>query len=304
MDVVFLLNMFCNGMILLLTRYFIRSNSSKKRIILATFVASFFVLFQAYLSTGILSSLLIKLLYSIMIIIVAFGYDGVIPFIKKWTLFYFVSFSIGGAILGLHYLVEDVFIYGKQQMMLTAENIYGEEVHLTFILIAFPVFWYFTKRKLDEHVETKIKYDQFYEIVLTLNGQSIATTGYIDSGNHLIDPISRRPVILCDAEYLKQFFSIKDWNTLSTSIKKDQLHELPPILDQKLFIVPYQGVGGTSNYLYCLKPESLTIMYEGKTLETNQVLVGIQLNSLTETKAYHCLLHPQLIYFSYENPAS
>lgn len=304
LDVIFLLNMICNGMILLLTRYLVRSNTSKKRILFSTLIASFIIFFQGHLSNSLLFSLSIKILYSMVIILVAFGYGGIISFIKKWTLFYFISFSIGGAILGVHYLLEDVLIYGNHQMMLTAENIYGEEIHLSFILVAFPIFWYFTKRRMDEHVETKIKYDQYYEVILTLNGQSIRTKGYLDSGNHLIDPITRRPVVLCDTKFLNKFFNEEDWNTFITSIAEEELSIVPPTLEQKLFIVPFQGVGGITNYLYCLKPEALTIFYQGKILETSRVLVGIQLQSLTENNAYHCLLHPQLIYFSNENTAS
>ena len=291
-------------MVLLLTRYVMRLNTSNWKIVFGATIASCFLFLQVYLSSQLLLSLFMKVILSIIIIIITFGYKGGGSFFKTWTAFYFISFALGGGILGVHYLLNDGLSYTNHKVMLTAKNMYGDDVHIAFILICFPLIWLFIKRRMDDHVRIKIKYDQIYDVILAINGQSIRTKGYLDSGNHLIDPITRRPVVLCDTSFLKTFFPQDEWIQFIDCLRKHQLDEPPHLLKQKVFIVPFQGVGGKTSYLYCLKPESLTIFYQGKVLETNHVLVGIQLESLTENNAYHCLLHPQLIHFSNEGSAS
>lgn len=297
-------NLLCNSMVLWLTRYVMRLNTSKWKLFFGAIVASCFLFLQVYLFSQLLISLLMKILFSIIIIIITFGYKGVGSFFRTWTAFYFISFALGGGILGVHYLLNDGLIYMNHKVMLTAKNMYGDDIHLAFILICFPLIWLFIKRRMDDHVRIKIKYDQLYEVILTINGQSMRTKGYLDSGNHLVDPITRRPVVLCDMSFLKAFFPQEDWIPFMDCLRKNQLDQIPLLFKQKVFIVPFQGVGGKTSYLYCLKPELLTIFYQGKILETNHVLVGIQLDALTENNAYHCLLHPQLIHFSNEGSAS
>ena len=300
LDFILLLNVIFNGMILILTNYMIRSHTSKVRLLLGSVLATLLVPLELFYPETMITSLYGKILYSIGIILFTFGWRGILALCKTVSIFYFISFAIGGGMLGVHFLLDDMFTYSNSSLFLTTQNIYGDDIHLLFILITFPIFWLFTKRRMDEHVQAKIKYDQLYQVILTLNGQSYQTTGYLDSGNHLIDPITRRPVVLCDAPFLKQFFSVEDWGDLLKSIENDTYTSIPSILQQRVFIVPFQGVGGETSYLYTIKPDGLKIFYEGKTMETSHVLIGVQLNTLTEDQHYHCLLHPQLIHFSKE----
>src|SRR5690625_324073 len=287
-------------MILLLTNYMIRSNTSKKRLLFGSIIATLLVPLQLLYPNFLVNSLWGKISYSVGIMLFTFGWRGILALCKTVGVFYFISFAIGGGMLGFHYLLEDVFTYSKSSLFLTAQNIYGDDIHLPFVVISFPLLWLFTKRRMDEHVQAKIKYDQLYQVTLTLNGQSFQTTGYLDSGNHLIDPITRRPVVLCDAPFLRNFFSDEDWDDLLQSIVNDDYALLPSVLQHRIFIVPFQGVGGETSYLYTIKPEAMTIYYEEKIIETSHVLIGIQMNTLTEDQHYHCLLHPQLIHFSKE----
>lgn len=256
-----------------------------------------------YVPIDMLTSVWGKILYSIGIILITFGFKGIQSLFKTVGVFYFTSFSIGGGMFGLHFLFEDMFTYENSRLLLTTHNIYGDEFHLMFIVICFPILYFFTKRRMDEHVQAKIKYDQFYDVILTLNGQSFKTTGYLDSGNHLIDTITRRPVVLCDASYLKDFFKPEEWRGLINSIEDDDYTSIPKVLEHKIFIVPFQGVGGETSYLYSIKPDEIQVFYEGRILETSHVLIGIQLQALTVNEDYHCLLHPQLIHFSNINSA-
>lgn len=300
LDFIIGMNLVFNGMILYLTSYLLRSNVTKWSLCIGTLLATALVPLQLYFSAFLFHHIVGKLLFSIFIVFVVFGWKGMMFFLKSISTFYFTSFTIGGGMLGVHYLFQDLFSLTHHPLLLTTKNMHGQDIHLLFVVIMFPLLWFFTKRRMDEHVTTKIKYDQLYDMTLSILGQSISTTGYLDSGNHLIDPITKRPVVLCDATYLQLFFDEKEWSGLLKSVEKNDVTSIPQTLQHKICIVPFQGVGGETSYLYTIKPDSISILYEGKQIKTTNVLVGIQVRPLTEEQNYHCLLHPKLVHMSTE----
>src|SRR5699024_3835879 len=122
-------------MVLWLTRYVMRLNTSKWKLFFGAIVASCFLFLQVYLFSQLLISLLMKILFSIIIIIITFGYKGVGSFFRTWTAFYFISFALGGGILGVHYLLNDGLIFMNYKVMLTANKLYYGCVHNILVLM-------------------------------------------------------------------------------------------------------------------------------------------------------------------------
>lgn len=282
----------------MLTKYLARSHTNLYRLVVGSLFATLLVPIIVYFPQSFFHTVLGKVLYSIIIIICTFGFRGVQQLLKKLFLFYFVSFSVGGGLFGLHYLVQDTFGNQTTNFLLYVKNIYGDQVSLLLIILGFPIVWLFTKIRMDMHVREKIKYDQMYECFLSFNNQNHQTIGYIDSGNHLVDPLSNRPVIICDEYFLKQFFNEPDWVMLREAIVNNEMSKIPSTIKKQISIVPFQGVGGSNDFLYTIRPDKLTIFYEENIIETNNVLIGIQLGVLTTEQSYQCLLHPQIIHMS------
>lgn len=190
---------------------------------------------------------------------------------------------MGGGLLAIQFISTDAIHFKNQ-------------TSLGFMIIAFPIVWIFTKNQMDNHVMDKIKYDQMYDVTIKINEKSINTIGYIDSGNQLVDPLTNRPVIICDETYLTRFFTNQDWETIRSIITQNNHSEAIESLSTKMYIIPYKAVGVTSNYLYAIKPQNVSITYENEIIETNQVFIGIQLADLSNDETYHCLLHPKIIH--------
>ncbi|MFD2133044.1 sigma-E processing peptidase SpoIIGA [Pseudogracilibacillus auburnensis] len=298
LDIILLFNLFCNLLILSLTKYLAKVNVNIHRLLFGTIIATALVPLIVYFPFSFFNSLIGKGIYSLFIIFCTFGFKSMQQMFKKLFLFYFISFSIGGGLFGIHYLVQDSFSSKSNKLLLYVNNVYGDQMSLLIILVGFPLVWLFTKSRMDRHVKDKIKYDQMYDVTIEMNGFRHQTIGYIDSGNHLVDPLTNRPVVLCDELFLQQFFAKADWNKLYQSIALNKLTDFPESMEKRLFIVPFQGVGGNNNYLYTIKPDKLIVHYNNELIETTNVLIGIQLNSLTVDNSYHCLLHPQIIHFS------
>src|SRR5699024_879777 len=195
--------------------------------------------------------------FFLMIIFVAFGYKGFYRFTKNMSTFMFVMFTVGGGLFGLQFMIRETNLF-HHKLLLSVQNLEGESISLLVLFACFPLFILFMKGKLDRHVKDKIKYDQIYMVTLEIDNVIKYTNGYIDSGNKLTDPLSGRPVAVCDASFLKQFFQADEWAEIIQCIETSHLNEFPERLQHRISIVPYQGVGG-SGLLYTIKPDKLTV---------------------------------------------
>ncbi|HLR41469.1 MAG TPA: sigma-E processing peptidase SpoIIGA [Virgibacillus sp.] len=294
LDAVWALNFFLDMMLLMLTQALARDSTRKIRIIIGAFVASLLVPVSLYFPDSFFTSVPGKFLYSITIIICAFRFLSVYHMLKLLALFYFTTFSIGGGLIAAHFVFQNP-IGLSDNGLLTFTSGYGDPVSWLFVIIGFPLSWFFTKARMDRHAVEKIRYDQLCPVTIQIKQKSYLTTGYIDSANQLVDPATKRPVIICDEVFLKQWFTDEDWQMLKNAHEDLNLDNLPKDWEKQLHIVPYQGVEGKSNFLFAIRPDQLIIYYNDQKIVTNKVLIGIQFAALTKDQNYHCLLQPQII---------
>ncbi|MFZ3576520.1 sigma-E processing peptidase SpoIIGA [Virgibacillus sp. DJP39] len=293
-DVIWLLNFLFDMMLIMLTLLVGRESTSKRRILLGSFVASMIVPISIYFPESLFTSVIGKFTYSILIILCVCRYRSFYQICRILFLFYFVTFTVGGGLIALHYMLESPFGVSSNGI-LTFKNGYGDPVSWVFVVICFPVIWHFTKKSMDRHAIEKIRYDQLCPVTMKINGKTFSTTGYIDSGNQLVDPLTKSPVVICDEPYLKQWFLPDEWEALKEACDILDFDSIPKKLEGRIHIVPFQGVDGKPSYMLAIKPDHIKIVYEQKEIVTNKLLIGIQFSNLTKDQRYHCLLHPQII---------
>lgn len=294
LDAVWALNFFLDLMLLMLTQAIAKDNTKKIRLIFGAFIASLIVPLSLFYPESFFTSVSGKLLYSICIILCSFKMSSFYKGLKLLLWFYFTTFVIGGGLIAVHFLFQNQFSISKTGI-LTINSGYGDPISWLFILIGFPFIWIFTKRRMDKHAAEKIRYELQYKVVIELKNKAFMTTGFIDSGNQLVDPVSRRPVVICDEVFLKQWFSKEDWELMKQAHGSLDFSKIPEAWEKLIHIVPFQGVEGKSNFLMAIRPDKLTLYYNNDIIVVNKVLIGIQFARLTKDESYHCLLQPQLI---------
>lgn len=294
LDAVWVLNFLLDMMLLLLTQSLAKDRTRKSRVIFGAFIASLIVPITIYLPMSIFTTIFGKILYSILIIVCAFRFKTIYQMIKLLLYFYFISFAIGGGLLAVYFLLQNpvsVSVNG----LLTFNKGYGDPISWLFVVTCFPIVLFFTRRRMDKHAVEKIRYDQLCPVTIKLKGKSYSTTAFIDSGNQLVDPLTKLPVIICDEVFLKQWFRQEEWEQLKIAHNELNFDRLPKHWEKWFHIVPYQGVQGTSDFLLALKIEELIIFYHNQKIITTKVLIGIQFANLTKDQTYHCLLQPQIL---------
>jgi stage II sporulation protein GA (sporulation sigma-E factor processing peptidase) len=281
-------------MLLLLTDKLAHLHTNRFRIAFGALIASLIVPLTIYYPDHFFTTIIGKLLFSILIILSSFGFKNVYQTARLLLLFYLMSFAIGGGLMAVHFLTHSTFTV-SQAGILTYNAGYGDPISWLFVVIGFPFVWFFTKQRMDKHVQEKVRYDVKYAIRLKINGIHRDTTGFIDSGNQLVDPFTKKPVVICDEAFIAQWFEREDWIKLKIASEKMDMEALPSTWTEKLKIIPYQGVEGGHGFLFAIIPDELIIYYNNKEIKTSHVLIGIQFGTLTKDESYHCLLQPELI---------
>ncbi|WP_040979959.1 sigma-E processing peptidase SpoIIGA [Oceanobacillus jeddahense] len=294
LDVIWALNFLVDLMLLMLVQILARKPVKRTRLFLGAFVASCIVPLTILYPNSFFNHVIGKLVYSFFIIFSTFGFKSLYRFIKLSLLFYFVSFAIGGGLMAIHFFLQrpvSVTLDG----IITFNQGYGDPVSWIFVITCFPIIWYFTKRRMDEHVGEQVKYDEMYKVVLTIHRESFESIGYVDSGNQLVDPMTKQPVVICDQPFLQQWFDDEEWKELQRVKEHLDFSQLPKKWEDKLHLIPYQGVDGAHSFMLAIRAEELTIFYNNEVLQTANVLIGIQFGELERDGQYHCLLHPLII---------
>ncbi len=237
---------------------------------------------------------LTKFFVSCMMVIVAFGFKRFRFFIQSLLAFYFVSFVIGGGMLGTYYFFEVSFVF-QDSVILTNANGFGDPISWLFVLIGFPLTWFYSRHQFDQVEMTKIHYDQIVEVSIEISGKSIILKGLIDSGNQLYDPITKLPVMIVESEKMVQIIPQEIIDLVSDQDPLEKMHETDHCWMNRLRIIPYRGVGQDHQFLFAIKPDEVIIQHREGSINVKKVLIGLNNRTLSSDGNYACIVHPKMI---------
>lgn len=294
LDVIWLLN-FCIDLLLLqLTGFILKRSVSKRRLISGALIASAFIFFLFTPISGVMYHPLAKLAYSIVIVLTVFGYKRFRAFVQVLFMFYFVTFMIGGGMFALHY-----FMQGSGTILngiARHATPFGDVFSWAFVLIGFPCLWFFSKQRIGNIKAKKIRYDQVAAVEIEVDNMRIEAKGFIDSGNHLHDPITKTPVMILQLESFREYFP----ELLVQRAKEPEAlfeggKEMPPEWENRIRLIPYRGVGHRNSFLLAFKPDSVKIQQGEEIYVCKKVFVGLNEDRLSAEEEFNAIVHPKLV---------
>ena len=211
-DIVFLINVYFDFILLLVTSLILKRNVSLKRIFLGSIVGGFTIVLLFFELNNLLL-FIYKIIFSIFMVVCTFSYKDFYYFINNLIYLYITSFVLGGFL----YLVELEF---------SISNMF-------FIGIFSFIILYFYLRNLNK---LKYNYNNYLKVIVKYKDKVLNLVGYIDSGNKLSDQYKNRPIsliYLVDFEYDYKDIILVPYETASGSsvlkcLKVDKL-----IIDNK-----------------------------------------------------------------------
>ena len=85
--------------------------------------------------------------------------------------------------------------------------------------------------------------------------------GYIDSGNTLKDPLSKKPVIIVEKNIIEKIVDVEKLMGGDENLK--------------IRLIPFKSIGKQNGMLIGIKPQYIKIKYNENQVKTNNVIVGI-----------------------------
>ena len=175
-----------------------------------------------------------------LLCLIAFGQES--AFFRCSIAFFFVSAALGGLFSALS---------------LNYNNIVYIPMDFKTLLLVF-VLSYFLLTTLFHHLP-QTQQREFHEVTITFNRHQITCTALRDTGNELFDPISNRPVLICESSVLFPLFpNIAEQLFSSDPLSFYQSVSEIPRYAGKMKLIPFQSVGG-HGFLVGFKPDLLRI---------------------------------------------
>ncbi|MDY5873886.1 MAG: sigma-E processing peptidase SpoIIGA [Bacilli bacterium] len=239
-DLVILLNYFFDSLILLTVNITLKRNISLKKILFVSLLGELSLL--GFLLSNKYLLILLKLEISLILNILTFKYKDIFYTVTNVLYFYMVSIILGG------------FIY-----YLKLNNL-----SYFFILLLVPLILYLY---IKQNLNMKTTINKTYPLTIYFpNKRKLSLTGFVDTGNKLRDPVTKKWVVLVNKKLLQGVIRIRT-----------------PIY------VPYHSLNN-KGLVECIKPEKLVI--EGK--EYTNFLIGL-MDSKVMINSSDCILNLEIL---------
>jgi len=225
-DLIFIINLLFDFSLLLTVDLLLKRNTKIFRIAFGSLIGELSML-TLFISFNSLVLNLFKALLSLLMAVVSFSYKNF-----KYTFYNVIYLYLVGIILGGF----EYYLYNEFKI----DGTYSLKFLIIIILSPIVLIIYYKSMKKFKKV-----YNNHHKLKIIYDGNIFEGIGFLDSGNKLVCPISGKPIVLIEKEYI--------------------VHK-----KLKLYPVPYNAL----NYhglLYCFTPESV---YIDNVLYKN-VLIGL-----------------------------
>ncbi|MCY7563109.1 sigma-E processing peptidase SpoIIGA [Bacillus safensis] len=296
LDVIWLLNFCFDLLLLLLTAFILKRQVKKRRYMLGALIGSSIVLLLFTPFAMFVSHPLGKLLFSVLIVLATFGFQRFRSFFQNLFAFYFVTFLMGGGMIGVHSFLQTNTVI-QDGLLISQNDGFGDPISWLFVLTGFPAIWLFSKKRLGEVGAKKRQFDEQVLAEIHIHGEIIRLKGLVDSGNQLYDPMTKTPVMIVQADQLMSICGEPFIELMKQSHPVEVMQKLDnqfPLLD-RLRLVPYRAVGHDHGFLLCLKPDTVIIYSKTQMIQPAKCFVGMSLSGLSADQEFQSIIHPDML---------
>lgn len=290
-DILLLLNVLINFVILVLTAWISRQSYAFWRIFVAAVIGGIYVLVEGIFDFPGLYLVVSKILISLLLPIVSFGFSSVRQISFIIGIFYVVSFVLGGAVLGCTYLWRmNVQFYdaGIISPLRYQQLLWGMGIGITLL--------YFVICRI---LKTHLNSQYYYKIRIQYADREIELEAIVDTGNCLYTPITYTPVIIVEKKMVLPIMNTPVKEFFEKYASANWIANLDKCLDtvwlERIQLVSCKSIGSEQNLLISFRPDSIDIIKENRYIKINNAMVAIYDGVLTNCGGYSALLHPQVI---------
>lgn len=252
-DLIIFINFAFDFILLLSVSFILKRHATLKRITLGAILGglTLLVLFVPFTT---LTLFLMKVVLSILIVIVTFGFKDLKYVLLNLFYFYITSIVLGGFM----YYLNVEFSYKNIGMIFYHK---GVSINYLFILVFAPIILYFYTKEMNKF---KIRNSLSYKVDVYLKDKKVVRlNGFMDTGNTLVEPYNHKKVIVVNSKEMESCLTPGNF-----------------------MLVPYDSVN-SSGFLKCIRVDKLYI--DGLGVRTD-VVVGLT-NAKLKNNGVNCILN-------------
>lgn len=294
-DVIFLHNSYIDFLLLWLTSGIRKQRTSIWRLVLAALVGGIYSTLYLWSSFASLYTIFCKLLISLILIWIAFGFAHPLAYLRNLGVFYLTCFVTGGAMIALHYFLTGDMVVGGGILFSQSQKGWGSPVSWLFVFIGFPLVWFYTRsafRSIQERAEV---YDFLTPIRIYINDRKIECVGLVDTGNQLRDPITRAPVWMVELDSLQRSLPTQVSTMVRNNSWEKEWNQLPLDWIVRLRVIPYRAAGQSGEMMIAFKADEVSIWKDERWNKVDPVIIGIDVRNLSSDGTYQAIIHPSCV---------
>ena len=255
-DLIFIINFILDLLLLLTVNITLKRYSKLYKLCLGALFGSVSLL-SLFIAFNNITLFIFKTLMGIGMCLLSFGYKNI-----KYTIYNIIYLYMTSIILGgfLYYLKVE-FSYNNNGLAFYYK---GLRINYIFLLILAPSILYVFTKSIKALKEIK---NYYYKVkIIFNNGFNLYITGFLDTGNKLVDPVTNKPIILINKKIIKGKINIRS-----------------PMY------VPYNSLNN-HGLLECIKPKNVYINDK----EIKNYLIGLS-NESFKLNGIECLLNYNIL---------
>lgn len=282
-DMTFLINFIMDFVILWATAKISGVNIVYRRLLLASFVGGIYGIGYLYEKFNALYTLPLKLLFSVLLILLAFWPAGWNELKKSFLYFYGISFAAAGATIAGSYLL----------------NNYAHRTTFSYLWLLGGVFFAFIigiygeKYLTNSIIPSLLK----YAVELRFGDVVCSGQGFIDTGNGLRDPLTRRPVVIAEYALIKD--CLPDDFRFAMEESADENSRLEALSKcswaNRLRLIPFTSIGKKNGLLIGVRCDEILVDPAKRKLFHKNLVVGIYPDRLSCEGKYELLIPSEIM---------
>ncbi|MFC5403064.1 sigma-E processing peptidase SpoIIGA [Cohnella soli] len=303
-DLVFLNNLAVDASVLMLTAKMrhlrpVRLRLFSSALVGATYAAAMFVTRLPYFySFGA------KVIVSLLMVLIAFGYGGPLRYVRNIGAFYAVSFGTLGGVIGISFLLRSARSPWEGMTVTSGGGIVlAWQLQLGLYVVALILsIWIF--RSASETKKKSLDLQQlFWDVEIRIDDGVWGIKALLDTGNRLYDPLTRTPVLIMESGVWKDQLPAGWYERLKNESPDRLLTDATSggmAVDQwkwahRIRLIPFRAVSGSSKLMLAIKPDYVLLSRDGHPpVQVNRVLVGLDGGTMSSEGTYRAIVHPDM----------
>lgn len=294
-DVLFFINLFINYILLWTTSKISKNHTSIIRLLIGAAVGAIYSVVIFFPALRIYYTMIAKILFSMALIAITFNIAKVREFLKTLGVFYIVSFTFGGAALGLFYFTNiGAFVGAVFSNGIIYFNLPWK------ILVASSTIAYIIIRVTSRVINKAVNRENMYtSISIVFDQKTISINALIDTGNALYDPVSDSPVIVVEFQAIKDLLP-EEVKNIFVECSENDLSLISKVMCDSVWakrfrLIPFTSLGKENGMLIGFKPDLVEVIEETQKRDLKDIVIGIYNKRLSKDEKYKALLHPEVL---------